>query len=278
MRSELDQAMPPLGATSRTRRRPPVTRLSGGHLAVVLAGALALLLNLVALRAMDTTRQVLVLATDVNAGQPVTLADTELRELRVADEAALGLVAPDALPDGYVAAHSLRAGGLLTASDLQPPAAPDGLRAMSIPVSPSHAAGGALAAGDLVDLIDVRAGSPTYLATGIEVLATSFDGGGALTGMAEASITVAIDAHTALCIASAIHEGNIEVIRSTGAVPEAAGPCVLPEPEADPAAVLLGGDARMGDGGNGPGGSDRSDTSEPDEAGARAGARPGASS
>ncbi|HXF36785.1 MAG TPA: RcpC/CpaB family pilus assembly protein [Actinomycetota bacterium] len=124
-----------------------------------------------------------------------------------------------------VAATTIRAGDLVSRSDLRPSAAPGGLGVMSIPVEREHAVGGALAPGDRVDVIEVRDGGARYLLRGAEVLAVgSRDGRGFVEGSIGAfSVTIAVDPQAALDIARAIREAGVEIVRTTGvqATPEA---------------------------------------------------------
>jgi Flp pilus assembly protein CpaB len=120
--------------------------------------------------------------------------------------------------DGHVAATTLRPGELLRRSDLQPAAAPAAQRAMSLPVAPEHAVGGRLSAGDRVDVIEVRDGVAAYLVTDAEVLdVPDSDARGGLAGLRSFSVTLAVDAETALRLALAQHHGDLHLVRSTGA-------------------------------------------------------------
>jgi Flp pilus assembly protein CpaB len=114
----------------------------------------------------------------------------------------------------------------LTAQALASDLPDDGLRAMSLPVPREHAAGGDLRAGDRVDVLGVIEGSDVdYAATNIEVLAVSEARSGAVGARpSEFSITVAVDETQARLLARALAAGNVEVVRSTGAAPIAAGP------------------------------------------------------
>ena len=196
-------------------------RWSAGHVVMVIAALAAGLLNLVVLRAGDDRVGVAVVARPVAAGDALTA--TDLRVARVAADRSLlpGLVPAESLGtvDGWVAASELEAGQLLRRADLRRPATGDGLRAMSLPVDPAHAAGGALAPGDRVDVIEVRDGTATYAVTDAKVLAVADPGAGALGGLQTFSVTIAVDADAALRLALAIREESLEVLRSTGAEP-----------------------------------------------------------
>lgn len=208
-------------ATSGGRpRRPLTSRFSVGHALAVVAAVLAALLNLVLVRGGDAGHDVLVAARDIAAGETVAASDLATATVDVDATVAAGLLAATAFTDGQVAVHAIAEGEPLVRSALRSPAAADGLRAMSIPVDPTHAVGGALRVGDRVDVIEVVDDTARYLATGIEVLAVGERATaiGAVTG---ASITVAVDDRTALALAAAIRADGVEVVRSTGASPPA---------------------------------------------------------
>jgi Flp pilus assembly protein CpaB len=92
---------------------------------------------------------------------------------------------------------------------------------MSFPVPRSRAVGGALDAGDRVDVLAVQrtTGRSGYVATNVQVLAFSSRDAGPLLGSDDASITVAVDSAAAARIASALETGTITLVRSTGASP-----------------------------------------------------------
>lgn len=207
-------------------RQPWLGRLSAGHVLMVVAAIVAGLFNLVALRSGDERVPVAVVAAPVAAGQPVTAAALRYEPLGIGQSLQASLVtqAAAAATDDWVAVRDLQAGDVLRRSDLRTSAAPDGQRAMSIPVEPAHAAGGALRAGDRVDVIDVGEQRAAYVITDAEVLAVTGGGTGGLGGIGGFSITVAVDADAALRLAVAIRSESVDVVRSTGAAPASAAP------------------------------------------------------
>jgi Flp pilus assembly protein CpaB len=214
-------ATPPPVAPRRTLH----SRLSRGHLAMLLAALLAVLGNYAVLRAADDTTRVAIAAEEIRAGQPVTAAQLAFSDVKADGDVLATLLAPERLAavEGMVARVTLAPGELVRASDLQPPSAPAGQRAMSIPVEPEHAVAGDLRAGDRVDVIEVDGRTATYLVTGAEVLAVPPTGGQGLAGGLRAfSVTIAVDDATALDLAVAIRSGQLEVVRSTGSAPAAA--------------------------------------------------------
>lgn len=182
------------------------------------AGLLAATLNWMLLRGPGEGRPVAVAARDVAAGQTLDPAALRTVGLHLPDDLAATLVDPATLDAGAVVTRALRAGEPIRASDLRRPGAGDGLRAMSVPIPPEHAAAGALRPGDRVDVIEVRDGMARYLATGLEVLAAEdTEGGGGIGGLRAYSVTLAVDDRTALRLALALRTADLELVRATGA-------------------------------------------------------------
>lgn len=189
---------------------------------MIVAAVLAGLLNLVALRSGDDRVRVAVAASPLPAGQPVAAHALRYAELAADPGVVEQLLQPEQAVDvdGWTAAGDIAEGALVRRGDLRAPAAGDGQRAMSIPLEPAHAVGGALAAGDRVDVIDVRTDAAEYVVTDAEVLGVSRSAGGpGLAGLGGFSITVAVDDGAALRLALAIRNDAVEVVRATGAAP-----------------------------------------------------------
>jgi len=202
-------------------RRALTSRVSTGHVVMVVAGLLGALLTLSALRAADDTRPVLVAARDIVPG---TVIDS--RSLRASSiHADAGVLATlfdaSAIDDlrGQIAVARIPAGSLVTHDDVQSTTAGKAPRAMSFPIAITRAVGGALVAGDRVDVLSVQhnTGRTNYVATDASVLAFSTHGGGALQGSDDASITLAVEPEVAARIASALETGSVTLVRATGA-------------------------------------------------------------
>ncbi|MDQ1509330.1 MAG: Flp pilus assembly protein RcpC/CpaB [Actinomycetota bacterium] len=202
-------------------RRALTSRVSTGHVVMVVAGLLGALLTLSALRAADDTRPVVVAARDIVPG---TVIDARwLRTSNVHADAGVlatlfGANAIDQLR-GQIAVARVPAGSLLTHDDVRGVTAGAAPRAMSFPIPVTRAVGGALVAGDRVDVLSVRhnTGRSSYVAIDAMVLAFSNHGGGALQGSDDASITLAVDPDVAARIASALETGSVTLVRATGA-------------------------------------------------------------
>lgn len=196
-------------------------RLSTGHLLMLLAGVVAAVANYAALTGGEGRTGVLVADAEIAAGDPLDAAALSTAEIDPAGSLAESLVAASERDDldGAIAASRVEAGEPLRASDVQDAAAPDGQRAMSVPVDAPHAVGGALRPGDRVDVIETTGTEAAYLVTDAQVLAVPEGGDGGLEGLSGFSVTVAVGADDALRLAEAVHEGELDVVRATGAGP-----------------------------------------------------------
>lgn len=209
------------GPAPASRRPASRSRLSFGHVVTLLAGLLATVLVFSILRERDTTFQAAAAGAEIRAGTTVERTALRTVGVQVPDDVRGRLIDPAALGRfrGWIATRTLQPGELLSRGDLRPPAAPSALRAMSVPVEASHAVGGALAAGDRLDVIQVdEAGRASYVVSGAEVLAVNRPDSGVIGAAASSSsLTVAVDARQALRLAAAIRGQRFEIVRSTGA-------------------------------------------------------------
>lgn len=200
-------------------RRGLLGRLSLGHALVLAAGLLAAVLNYAVLTGLDERVPVLVAGRDLEAGEPVDAAALATGRVRADGELLGALVEAGAAEDveGWATTTAVPAGAPLRRSDLRPPGAPGGERAMSLPIEPGQAVGGALRVGDRVDVIVVRGDGAAYLTSGAEVLAV--DGGDAagLGSLRSFSVTLAVDDAVALRLALALHHDELALVRATGA-------------------------------------------------------------
>ncbi len=202
-----------------TVKRSLMSRLSLGHVIMIVAGLAAFLLVFSLLRSRDETFQVATAIEELRAGTAVTDEAFAFASFGVTDRATLGtLLSPQqveqAVAEGWVVTRTIPAGDPVRMSDFRTDADPSELRAMSIPIDQGHAVAGALQPGDLIDVIVVRNGIASYVTTGVEILdvagADSQFGGGF-------SVTVAVDGTSSLRLASALRDGSIDLVRATGA-------------------------------------------------------------
>jgi Flp pilus assembly protein CpaB len=215
------------GPAPGPRRPASRSRLSFGHVVTLLAGLLATVLVFSVLRERDASFRAAAAGAEIRAGTTVRATALRMVSVQVPADVRGRLIDPAALDRfrGWVATRTLQPGELLSRGDLRPPAAPSALRAMSIPVEAAHAVGGALAAGDRLDVIEVdEGGQARYVVTGAEVLAVNRPDSGVIGAAASSSsLTVAVDARQALRLAAAIRGGRFELVRSTGAHEPASG-------------------------------------------------------
>lgn len=212
---------------------------------MAVAAVIVGLATYVALRDRDVTYRVLYAAQDVRAGTTLSERQFAVDEISIDERRLEQLVSADSVArlGGYVAANDLAEGDLVNRSDLREPAAPVGLRAMSVPVDTVKAVGGDLRPGDRVDVISVGEETVSYLATDLDLLAVAgagagVDNGAALAGGGAFHVVVAVDDAVALELARAVEREAVHVVRSTGADPADAAPLDAPPPTADdPAAA-----------------------------------------
>lgn len=207
----------------RSRRRTYASRVSTGHVVMVLAGVLGALLTLNVLRAADTTTAVLVAADDLAPGSVIDASAVRVAHVH-ADASVLASLVPDtALDDvrGQVAIESIHEGALLSRSQLQSVRAGAAQRLMSFPLSRAHAVAGRLDGGDRVDVLAVErdTGRSGYVVTNVPVVAVEGSRSGPLDSTGDLTITVSVDAADATRLAAAVDIAEVTLVRSTGAAP-----------------------------------------------------------
>lgn len=219
------------GPVRATGRRRVGSRLSTGHVVMIVAGLVAALANVAAIRAGSATVPVLVARADIPVGATVTPDLLRTVDARLDEDVLATLVSPQLVRDGGLAGHvtaaQVTAGSPLRLGDLRPTATDEpGLRRISVPLRPEVAVGGAIAVDDRIDVIQVVDGVPRFLVSNARVLARAESSGTALGAMSSFFVTIGVDADTALCIASAIETGGLSVVLSTGQEPVVVPPCV----------------------------------------------------
>ena len=197
----------------RTRRR-----LSSTHVLIALAAILAFVLNLLVLADREGTVLVTVADRDLLAGTALSPSDLKLVPVRHDFEALDSLVTETDIPDvqGWIVQRPVAEGSLIDKPALSAPEEATGLRTMSVPVAPEHAAGGMLVAGDRVDVVTVDDGVAGYVAVDLEVLAVADAPSGGLGGSTGYYVVVGVAADEALALAEALDSGSVEIVRATG--------------------------------------------------------------
>lgn len=207
-------------------KRNPLTRITASHLLMVLAAVLAFATNVMVLRNQDETRPIVVAVTSIEAGRTLGPADFRVAEVDLDDDLFASLIPWGRATElnGMVAARAIGEGAMISSGDVRSAAAPDRLRAMSIPIDPEHAVGGQILAGDRIDLISVSDEASSYVLVNAEVLAVPDEARASFTGAGGYYLVVAVNSEQALAVATAIRQGEIEVARSTGSIAIEAGP------------------------------------------------------
>jgi len=234
-----DEAAPDLvwqpGTASTRARSGIVGRFSAGHVVMVVAGLVAAVLSVAVLRPQPSGVLVAVAAHDLRAGASVTARD--FRTARVdapADVLDTLLRARDVRAvRGHVAVASIAAGDVVVRTQLHRHAAPDGLRAMSLPIDTALAVAGRLQPGDRVDVLFAGASTASIIVPDALVLAVDQRARG---GIGESSspftVTLAVTAPQTQLLAAAIADGDVSIARTTGAR-SATGTAPLPLDRAD---------------------------------------------
>lgn len=231
--TDLSPAMPETGepTSSTPPRRPLRRRLSAGHTLMIVAALLAGLANYSLLTADDARTPIVVADRDLSSGQqvePASFRSVDATAGLLTDR----LLGPNDLASGgayagWILATDLPEGAPLRPSDLRAPSSvTNGLRRMSLPVASENAVGGAIQPGDTIDVVHVLDGDSAFLVSGAEVLAVSSPGSSSLQAVRRFQVTIAVDPDTALCLASALDDGELHLLLSTGQQAVPARGCV----------------------------------------------------
>jgi len=217
-----------MGADVRPQRRL-AGRVASGHLIMVVAGLVAALLCFAALREQPSGVRVAVADRDIRVGDVVRPKDFRFERVDAPARLLDTLVAKQAVSAtrGDVAVAAIRQGDLVARRVLRPRAAPDGRRAMSIPIDASLAVAGRLAPGDRVDVLFAGSTAASIIVGDALVLAVDERSRG---GIGETSspftVTLAVTAEQSQLLAAAVADGDVSIARTTGA-PSSAGTAPL---------------------------------------------------
>ena len=208
--------------------RSLLSRFSTGHLVMVVAGLIGLLLTVAVLRRADERQPVAVAAQDLAPGTALTESAVRYERVKM-DDALLGTVLqPDDVKSmrDSVAAYPIAAGELVHRRALRPAAAPGGKRAMSVAIDPARAVNGELEAGDRVDVILAGSHEVSIIVADAEVLSVGRPDRGAAFGRVDDkfTVTLAVDARESQLVAAGIAGGDLVITRTTGSRPAEATP------------------------------------------------------
>jgi pilus assembly protein CpaB len=210
--------------TAGVPRRRLTARFSSGHLVMVVAGLLGMVLAVAALRQEPGGVEVAVAAHEIRAGERVTADDFRAERVQMRSALLDNFVRARDVREvrGHIAGVTIASGEPVIRRSLHRRAAPAGRRAMSIPIDPARAVGGRLAAGDRVDVLFAGDREVSIIVRNAPVLAVDAKGRG---GIGETSspftVTVAVDARQSQLLAAAIADGDISIARTTGAASSA---------------------------------------------------------
>ena len=211
-----------VGEVSRAEqapRRPLWARVSAGQAVMVLAALAAFVLNLNVIRSQQAVVMVAVAAEDLSPGVTLDAGMLRFVEIDAENPVVARLVTEESMGviDGQVLTSRVPEGEFVSLSALADQATESNLRAMTVPVDPSHAGGGSLIQpGDLVDIISVVDGSARYVVAGAQVLRVPEVGTAGLVATSDYYLVIAVDADTALAVAEALQADSIEIVLATG--------------------------------------------------------------
>lgn len=189
---------------------------------MMVAGLVTFVLVASVLQDRSETEAVWVLDADIAAGAEISAAD--LAAVEIASDAPL--LAPllrvaDGVPVGRVRSGVV-AGEPLLASDLVAVDESSVGRSFTIPIDTMVVEGLGLIRGDRVDVIgSSRGGEMGYVVVDVEVMrlpGASTSGAFAAAGSRTTWVTVSIDDEQALALSAALDRGDVQLVRSTGAV------------------------------------------------------------
>jgi pilus assembly protein CpaB len=213
-------ATPTQGPAATSSRRLASGRLSRGHVVMIVAGLAGIALSFAVLRERPGDARVVVADHEIRAGEAVGPRDFRAVPVTMNDALLATLVPVRDLGRfrGRIAVATIAEGELVPRRMLRPRAARGGLRAMSIPIDPSRAVGGRLAAGDRVDVLFAGEHAVSIIVADAEVLAVDAR---SRAGIGESTspfmVTIAVNAQQSQLVAAAIADGNISLARTTGA-------------------------------------------------------------
>jgi Flp pilus assembly protein CpaB len=214
-------------------RRALGARLSSGHVVMLLAGALGVLLTLSVLRTADDKQPVLVAARDLAPGSVIADGDVRVAHMK-ADAAVLSTLFDTtdvAGVRGQVVTSTIEEGALVERADVHALGDQAATRVMSFPLDRSRAVGGKLTSGDRVDVVAVERNSARsgYVLVDAEVIGVDTADSGALSsGDDEVTVSLVVDAEGARRLAAALEAGSVTLVRATGAPPLADPPLFTP--------------------------------------------------
>ena len=196
-------------------------RVSRGHVVMVVAGLVGVVVSFAALREHDGAARVMVAAREIRAGERVSADDFRSEAVTMSAPLLATVVGAGDVDRvvGRIAGTTVAEGEIVSKRVLLPRAARAGQRAMSIPIDPARAVGGRLTSGDRVDVLFAGKEAVSIIVTDAEVLAVDARGRGGIGESASPfTVTIAVSARQSQLVAAAVADGNISLARTTGSV------------------------------------------------------------
>lgn len=156
-------------------------------------------------------------ARDLSAGQVLTPADLRVADVQLPSDLLGRYATTETSLEGLTTTRAFGRGELVASRWVTNAAVPLG-SSMTIPVTPEHAVGGALKAGDLIDVYatynaaDLRARTERVVGSA-EVLDIVTSGGLVVSDDTMIGVTVAIDPDSAAALAGAIRTAEIDLVK-----------------------------------------------------------------
>ena len=206
---------------SRTRRVLS-TRMSSGHVVMLLAGALGVLLTLSVLRTAQTTQPVVVASHELAPGTVIGAGDVRVTRIHADREVLGSLISGRELEStrGQIVTKVVPSGSLVAHDAVRPATDRAATRVMSFPIARSRAVGGKITSGDRVDIVAVErnTGAAGYVLTDAEVTGVDAHSSGPLAGSSDdLTVSLAVTPRDAPRLAGALEVGTVTLVRSTGA-------------------------------------------------------------
>ncbi|MFZ4583828.1 MAG: hypothetical protein ACOYNI_01220 [Acidimicrobiia bacterium] len=206
----------------RAPKRGLGSRLSGGHLLMIVAGLVAFVATFALLSNRSATVSVAVARSTIDPGSGISIDNVRAEDVPADSPLANDLVRfAEVSKGGSYAARRLVEGEPLTKASISSKLSSRSQRELVISGN-----GAVVNVGDRVDIAEVKGGTACWVATNIEVLAFVKSEATTLGGGGSSSPVVAIDdPDQALRVAGASEGGNIRLVKSTGAQPTTRNTC-----------------------------------------------------
>lgn len=201
-------------------KRKAGSKLTSGHLLMILSGLAAFLLIITLLGSQSKTITVYTAKENIFSGQKISVEDFEAQEIPSSSIDDQYFSADDFKDGKTYASRLISKGEPLLKQDKSPETEASDVRLISIPVAKKYAVNGTLAKGDKVDVMEIDSdGCSSRVLSGINVVSVSTGSSGGLGGGDSTyAVIVSLDNDVDdVVLAGAIGRGNnIQLVRTTG--------------------------------------------------------------